>query len=370
MSGVRRAAGRLVRASRRWLGHPAARGWAPYSRLFLRADHPGWVLAYEMSEIAALAAAHGYQVAPERLWPYVRRQCVFYASHLDLLLGPGIAQPNRLATAYFHGRPGSGYPQFDEAFAALRRHHARLARVQVTHREMEQVVLASGIEPAKVFRIPLAVNPSLFARVTTDARRQARIALGVPADAVVVGSFQKDGVGWGEGREPKLIKGPDVLLDVLARLADRITGLFVVISGPARGYVRAGLERLAIPYVHHFIDDPRRLAPLYHASDVCLVTSRQEGGPKAVFEAMACGVPIVSTRVGQAADLIAHAQNGWLADVEDVAALAHWTETALSGAAPQVEAAFATVSAHTYIAQAPLWAALFGGFLAPPVSRV
>ena len=56
--------------------------------------------------------------------------------------------------------------------------------------------------------------------------------------------------------------------------------------------------------------------------DVYLVTSRQEGGPKAALEAMATGVPLVSTRVGQAQELVEDGENGLLADVDDVEALA------------------------------------------------
>ena len=61
-----------------------------------------------------------------------------------------------------------------------------------------------------------------------------------------------------------------------------------------------------------------RSSQAYEAIDVCLVTSRDEGGPRAVLEAMATGIPLVTTRVGQASDLVRHGENGWLVDVEDV----------------------------------------------------
>src|SRR5262249_45386977 len=64
------------------------------------------------------------------------------------------------------------------------------------------------------------------------------------------------------------------------------------------------------------------LATAYHALDLCLVTSRQEGGPKAVLEAMASGVPVVSTRVGQAPEVLEHGRSGYLADVDALGALA------------------------------------------------
>ena len=46
----------------------------------------------------------------------------------------------------------------------------------------------------------------------------------------MVGSFQKDGVGWAEGLEPKLIKGPDVLVAALELLKAEVPELFVVLT--------------------------------------------------------------------------------------------------------------------------------------------
>ena len=66
------------------------------------------------------------------------------------------------------------------------------------------------------------------------------------------------------------------------------------------------------------------MARAYEAIDLCIVASRDEGGPRAVLESMAIGVPLVTTRVGQAADLVRHEENGWLVEVEDVDAIAGW----------------------------------------------
>ena len=57
---------------------------------------------------------------------------------------------------------------------------------------------------------------------------------------------------------------------------------------------------------------------MYPAIDVCLVASRDEGGPRAVLESMATRVPLVTTRVGQAADLVRSGENGWMVEPEDV----------------------------------------------------
>jgi len=182
----------------------------------------------------------------------------------------------------------------------------------------------------------------------------------------VVGSFQKDGVGWGEGREPKLVKGPDILLQVLDALRRHVPELFVLLSGPARGYVKAGLERLGVPYRHVFVADYTHMGELYQALDAYIVTSREEGGPKAVLESMASGVPLISTRVGQAMDLVQHEANGWLVDVGDVAGLTCWARHALEYRAslgPVLARARETAQANTYTAQLPLWREFFRGFV-------
>ena len=52
--------------------------------------------------------------------------------------------------------------------------------------------------------------------------------------------------------------------------------------------------------------------------DLYIITSREEGGPKALLESFACGVPLVSTKVGMTPELIDHNENGYLVDIEDV----------------------------------------------------
>ena len=81
---------------------------------------------------------------------------------------------------------------------------------------------------------------------------------------------------------------------------------------------------------------------------------------------MATGVPIISTRVGQAADIISHEMNGWLTDVEDVEALAHWTELAVGkeySLSPMQSLARTTAEEHSWMAQKGLWNKFFDGIV-------
>ena len=173
-----------------------------------------------------------------------------------------------------------------------------------------------------------------------------------------MGSFQKDGQGWGEGLEPKLIKGPDVFLQTIEILKSQIQDLFVLLSGPARGYVMKGLKNLGVDFKHFYLRDYPETGELFQALDLYLVTSRQEGGPKAVLESMSSGVPLVTTRVGQAMDLVIHGENGWMVESEDIEGLAHYAEQALfhqEDLKPVLEGARRTAEANSYDAQIPLW---------------
>jgi glycosyltransferase involved in cell wall biosynthesis len=183
----------------------------------------------------------------------------------------------------------------------------------------------------------------------------------------VIGSFQKDGNGWGEGLEPKLIKGPDIFIQTLETLKSSIPDIFVLLTGPARGYIKTGLERLGIPYKHMFLKDYPDVGRLFPALDLYLVTARQEGGPKAVLESMASGVPLVTTRVGQARDIVKNGQNGWMVGVEDVNGLAHWAKYVHQNQGSALEKVLkngrATAEAHTYTTQLPLWRNFMKGFV-------
>lgn len=348
-------------------GGVASAAWRPHTRLFLVGENAEWVIARERRQLERIARRLGIRVARSRLAGVVRRQSIFYGGQFVLLTGRPLDPRNRLGVAYFHGRPGTaGSPEFDLCYESLVANRDRIERVQVTHSEMHEIVLSSGIDPAKVFTIPIGIELADFPLRDDATRIAARERYGIPAEAVALGSFQKDGVGWGEGDEPKLIKGPDVFIDVVARLRESVPELFVVLSGPARGFVTRGVEALGVPYVHvqERFDDVWRL---YHAIDLYLVTSRQEGGPRAVFESWATGVPLVSTRVGQAMDLVQHGVNGWLVDVEDVDGLAHWAGRALARPGEMrdvVARARAEVERNSYEAQTPLWRQLFSGFVA------
>jgi glycosyltransferase involved in cell wall biosynthesis len=299
------------------------RGWNPHSRLFAVGERTTWSVDEDARQLEATARRLGYDVAPSDWARFAGRQSVFLTSHFEALRPRWLESSHRLGTAYLHGRPGTpGFPEFDRAFETLRGSAPRFSAIQVTHAEMRDLVLEAGVDAGAVHLIPIGIDLENFPLVDDERRAAARSALDLPADALVVGSFQKDGVGWDEGLEPKLVKGPDVLVAALERVASATDDLYVLLTGPARGYVRHELGGRGISYRHLVAKDRSELARAYRALDVYVVSSRQEGGPKGVLESMASGIPLVTTRVGQAQEIVSDGQNALLVDVEDAEAIA------------------------------------------------
>jgi glycosyltransferase involved in cell wall biosynthesis len=223
---------------------------------------------------------------------------------------------------------------------------------------METLVLSSGINPEKVVRIPIGIDCETFRPSNEASRHAARAKLDLPQDAIVIGSFQKDGVGWEDGLEPKLIKGPDIFLETIEEIRKQVPNLWVLLSGPSRGFVKQGLEKLGIHYRHRYEGKYSDIASLYDAIDLYLITSREEGGPKACLESMAKGVPLVTTEVGQCADLVKAGVNAMMVPIGDVQALTRESLGILSN--PELgrslaKAGIATAQENDYVAQRPLW---------------
>tara|TARA_Y100000294_G_scaffold38876_1_gene34966 strand:+ start:458 stop:1552 length:1095 start_codon:yes stop_codon:yes gene_type:complete len=339
-------------------------GWEPHSRLMIIREGSNWSLDWDGKELTGICQRLKIPVVDSNFLSRSKDQSVFYTSRYHVL-NNWETPHHRIAFPYFHGKPGSG-EGFARMISTIKTHHDKIARVQVSHSEIHEIILETGIDPKKVFRIPIGINLDYFSWTTPELRQEAREKLGIPQSAVVIGSFQKDGNGWEEGFEPKLIKGPDIFLKTVEILKPQIPELFVLLTGPARGYVKNGLKKIGVPYLHRFLEDYTEIGHYFNALDLYIISSREEGGPKAVLESMASGIPIVTTRVGQAMDLVKHGKNGWMVESEDVDGLALWAKYVIDNSSlldDILNLGKQTAKENSYPAQVPLWREFMTGFV-------
>lgn len=287
----------------------------PVSFVIERADWAiRWIGEHVCDEIERLApGTAAVTTRPQRVTDGVVH---FGSQYMWLSWGPAMSAANRYVTSFLHGKPEDG-PKVARHIDAFIKSVPRLSRIVTAAGLVERRLLSWGIPQEKIVRIPIGVDTELFAPPSDAERQAARARLGIGPGQVAIGSFQKDGVGWGEGMTPKWIKGPDLFLAAVERLA-RERSIFVVLTGPARGYVKQGLERLGVSYAHSYVDSHEDLIDCYYALDLYLITAREEGGPMGLMESMASGVPVVSTAVGMAPDLIRDGTTGGLAEPDDL----------------------------------------------------
>lgn len=206
----------------------------------------------------------------------------------------------------FHGFP---FHEFQskarrQAYVSIERRLGRITDVAlcVGVGVAAEAIRRELIAPERVVTIGVAVDgPDRMTARDPDARRQARLALGLPADATVVGAvgrltYQKAPEDFvaaiGELDRPGLIGiwvGGGELAEPVGRLAAALPGARVVLAG----------ERADV-------------LDVLPAFDVFVLPSRYEGLPTAVVEAMMCGVPVVATTVNAVSDLVVPGQTGML----------------------------------------------------------
>ena len=160
----------------------------------------------------------------------------------------------------------------------------RLDAVVAVSEAMARDLIGFGVPESRLHVIP---NAYMATRALLT-REAARAALHLDANAIVI--------GW-VGRVSRE-KGLDVLLDAVGEVRDRPVVVSVIGDGRDRDRLRARSEtRRLAPAIrwHGLVPEA---ASLYAAFDIFALSSRTEGTPIALFEAMDAEVPIVATAVG------------------------------------------------------------------------
>ncbi len=268
---------------------------------------------------------------------------------------------NKVYFPFFHGI--SDLAEFKKNIIFIKKNLSKISKIQVSNSLIENSFLENGIPKDKFMRIPITVDLNKFDLVQNVKKKDVREQYNIPKSSFVIGSFQKDGDGWGRGNNPKFIKGPDIFIKTIQILKKHIPEIFVLISGPSRGYVVRNLNKLKIPYKYLNFSNYDDLIRLYKCLDVYLVCSREEGGPRAIMESFASKIPLVTTNVGQAVDMIKNNYNAFKSDEINEETLANLIFSKVYKKDDKLEEiiknAYITAKNNSYKSQINLWENFF-----------
>ena len=155
----------------------------------------------------------------------------------------------------------------------------------------------------KITSIPFWINQNIFFQI--DDKISLRRLFGVKDSDYLIGSFQRDTEG-SDLISPKLIKGPDIFLEIVKKIYERNKSTKVVLSGTRRQYIITNLSNMGIPFIYYEMVDFKTLNKLYNLLDLYVVSSRIEGGPQAILECGVTKTPLVSTDVGVAPEILSN----------------------------------------------------------------
>jgi len=222
----------------------------------------------------------------------------------------------------YHGHVLEGYfgAVKTAVFVGIERRLARRTDriVAISPAIRDELVQVHRIGRPEQYRVvPLGFDLTALATIDDQARRSARAALGIPPEARVVATV---------GRLTA-IKQHRLFLETARLVADRDPSAIFLVTGDGelRGDLENTARQLGLEGRVRFLGWRQDLPTIYGATDVFLLTSRNEGTPVALIESLAAGVPGVSTDVGGVRDVVCPSSSdpvGEVASFGDAAGLA------------------------------------------------
>lgn len=212
----------------------------------------------------------------------------------------------------FHGHVLDGYfrPLVQRSFLEVERRLARHTDVLVAvSPQVRDCLLELGVGRPSQFRVvPLGLELEPFLQVKGQSG-QLRRQLGLAPETPLVGAV---------GRLVP-IKDLTTLVTAMASLPE--AHLVLIGDGESRSGLESHARTLGLAARVHFAGWWSDVAGAMSDIDVLALTSRNEGTPVSLIEALAAGKPVVATSVGGVPFVIDHRRTGMLVPVADPVAL-------------------------------------------------
>jgi glycosyltransferase involved in cell wall biosynthesis len=207
--------------------------------------------------------------------------------------------------------------------------HRQVGACIATTDETREEAIHFGIPLEYIHLIPNGVDSGQFVPAPPEERAAARRALGLDCERLVlsVGRLSAE-------------KNPLALLDAWAAVDTKTRQgalLALVGDGPDEDQVRARARTPNLAGSVHLAGQRTDVATWYRAADLYVISSNNEGLSNSMIEALASGLPIVSTRVSGSSTLVESAAAGLLVDVGNVGELAGAMEALLKDESIRVQ---------------------------------
>ena len=199
--------------------------------------------------------------------------------------------------------------------------------------ELRRELLDADVPPERVHRIPNAVDLERFAPPSPGGRDDARRELGVPREARLLVYTGRLVTYKGL---PELVEAWPAVASAHpdARLA--LVGEGGTDLAACEQELRARVESLGVGDTVTFPGAVDDVVPWLNAADGFVFPSRDEAFGLALVEAMACGLPVVTTAIGGLKDIVTDGENGRVIEPDDTRALVGALHELLEGG-PEVE---------------------------------
>lgn len=186
------------------------------------------------------------------------------------------------------------------------------AFIGVAHSHARYLAEQEGCPAGKVCVVPNGVDTDRFR--PREAQPDLRASLGLNATgpvAAIVAALRPE-------------KNHELFLQAARRILDlRPDAQFLVIGdGASRPRLEALRDELCMTEAVRFLGTRGDVPELLSVVDVLMLTSHMEANPVSILEALACGKPVVATRVGSIPETVRDGENGYLVDPGDAEALA------------------------------------------------
>jgi glycosyltransferase EpsD len=163
----------------------------------------------------------------------------------------------------------------------------RVSRILCVAPHLVDAVIARGAPRGKVELFPNGVDTAAFAPPSAETRLDARGLLGVAPEAQVLLHFGRDWRG----------KGGDLFLGAVKLLYEQGRDGVVAVSSRGGEAARGLAQELGIQELTLTPEGVSGVQTLYAAADLFMSTSRGEGLPFGLLEALASGLPVVATDI-------------------------------------------------------------------------